>query len=47
MFEGNPEFDPPDRDVPRFTKFSPLTTEQARKVIMQMNNKSCELDIIS
>ena len=28
------------------TRFSPLTTKQVRKVIMQMN-KSCELDTIS
>ena len=38
-FEGKPEFDPPHRDVPWFTRFSPLTTEQERKVMMQMNKK--------
>ena len=47
QFQGIPEFDPPHRDVPRFTRFSPLTTKQVRKVIIQMKSKSCELDTIS
>ena len=47
QFQGIPEFDPPDRNVPKFTRFLPLTMKQVRKVIMQMKNNSSELDIIS
>ena len=46
QFQGIPEFDPPHRDVPKFKKFSLLTTEQIRKVMMQTKNKSCKLDVI-
>ena len=45
-FQGIPEFDPPHRDIPKFKKFSLLTTKQVRKAMMQMKNKSCELDVI-
>ena len=46
QFQGILEFDPPHRDVPKFKKFSPLTTKQVRKVMMQMKNKSCKLDVV-
>ena len=45
-FQGIPEFDLPHRDVPKFKKFSLLTTEQVRKAMMQMKNKSSKLDVI-
>ena len=39
-------FKPTTTGTPRLWKFSPLTTEEVKKEISSMKNKSCELDIL-
>ena len=35
---------PPVEDIPMFSKFTPLTEEETRKLVSSLQNKSCEID---
>ena len=43
-FEYVPPYSPPVEDIPKFSKFTPLTEEETRKLVSSLQNKSCEID---
>ena len=43
-FECVPLYSPPVENVPRFSKFAPLTETETRRLVSSLQNKSCDID---
>ena len=43
-YECVPPYSPQVEDIPKFSKFTPLTEEETRKLVSSLQNKSCEID---
>ena len=44
--DQHPEYQPDSHDVPKLTKFHPISDEDILKIMNGMPTKYCELDVI-